>query len=99
MFSTVRNNLEKIVVWIGLITAVGGGFTVYGTMNEKIAQLEAAVEKSQPFNPDGLIAEIAKNRKFFSDNATQIAVNEKSIQVLELEIKELKANSKNPLAN
>ncbi len=99
MIDKLKDNITALVAVIGVVGTIGAGFTVYGTMNEKIAQLESAVEKSQPFNPDGLIQEIAKNRKFFSDNARQIAVLEKTIQVLELEIKELKANSKNPLAN
>lgn len=99
MLDKLKDNITALVAVIGVVGTIGAGFTVYGTMNEKIAQLEAAVEKSQPFNPDPIIGEIAKNRKFFSDNATRIAVNEKTIQVLELELKELKASSKNPLAN
>ena len=81
----IKQNLEKIVVWVGLITAIGGGFTVYGEMNEKINSLAGL-----DLNP--LIKEIA-------DQNIKIEVMNKTIQVLELEIKELKANSKNPLAN
>lgn len=99
MLDKLKDNITALVAVIGVVGTIGAGFTVYGTMNEKIAQLESKVADAQPFNPDALIAEIGKNRKFFSDNATRIAVLEKTIQVLELEIKELKANSKNPLAN
>ena len=81
----IKQNLEKIVVWVGLIGAVGGGFTVYGEMNEKINSLAGL-----DLNP--LVKEIA-------DQNIKIEVMNKTIQVLELEIKELKANSKNPLAN
>jgi len=81
----IKNNLEKIVVWIGLITAIGGGFTVYGEMNEKINALAGL-----DLNP--LLKEIAGQN-------VKIEVLNKTVQVLELEIKELKASSKNPLAN
>lgn len=81
----IKQNLEKIVVWFGLIGAIGGGFTVYGEMNEKINSLS------------GL--DLAPLEKQLASQNTKIEVLNKTIQVLELEIKELKANSKNPLAN
>lgn len=81
----IKQNLEKIVVWVGLIGAIGGGFTVYGEMNQKINSLE------------GL--DLAPLEKQLASQNTKIEVLNKTIQVLELEIKELKANSKNPLAN
>jgi len=81
----IKQNLEKIVVWVSLIGAIGGGFTVYGEMNEKINSLAGL-----DLNP--LVKEIAQQN-------VKIEVMDKTIQVLELEIKELKANSKNPLAN
>ena len=99
MLDKLKDNITALVAVIGVVGTIGAGFTVYGTMNEKIAQLESAVDKTEPFNPDPLIVEIGKNKKFMSDNARNIAVLEKTIQVLELEIKELKASSKNPLAN
>jgi hypothetical protein len=46
----------------------------------------------EAFNPDPIIQTLGENKK-------DIAVLEKTIQVLELEIQELKASSKNPLAN
>ena len=81
----IKQNLEKIVVWVGLVTAIGGGFTVYGEMNEKINSLAGL-----DLNP--LVKEIAGQN-------IKIEVMNKTIQVLELEIKELKASNKNPLAN
>ena len=99
MLDKLKDNITALVAVIGVVGTIGAGFTVYGTMNEKIAQLESAVGEAKPFNPDPLIVEIGKNRKFQSDNARDIAVLEKTIQVLELEIKELKASNKNPLAN
>jgi len=88
----IKQNLEKIVVWVGLITAIGGGFTVYGEMNEKINSLAGL-----DLNP--LLKEIAGQNVKIEKQNNKIAVLDKTIQVLELELKELKASSKNPLAN
>jgi len=88
----IKQNLEKIVVWVGLITAIGGGFTVYGEMNEKINSLAGL-----DLNP--LLKEIAEQNVKIEKQNNKIAVLDKTIQVLELELKELKASSKNPLAN
>jgi len=88
----IKQNLEKIVVWVGLITAIGGGFTVYGEMNEKINALSGL-----DLNP--LLKEVANQNVKIEKQNNKIAVLDKTIQVLELEVKELKASSKNPLAN
>ena len=88
----IKQNLEKIVVWVGLVTAIGGGFTVYGEMNEKINSLAGL-----DLNP--LLKEIAGQNVKIEKQNNKIAVLDKTIQVLELELKELKASSKNPLAN
>jgi hypothetical protein len=57
-----------------------------------MSQIEDSLKNYQPFNPDGLIGEMGKQ-------SSRIAVLEKTNQILELEIKELKASNKNPLAN
>lgn len=92
MLDKIKDNITNLIAVIGVVGTIGAGFTVYGTMNEKIAQLESKVEKTEPFNPDGLIGEMGKQ-------SNRIVALEKQIQYLELEIKELKVNSKNPLAN
>lgn len=81
----IKNNLAQIVTLIGIVSAIGAGFAKFGQMEEKLANYE-------PFNPDSLIGEMGKQ-------SNRIVVLEKQVQYLELEIKELKATSKNPLAN
>ena len=76
MLDKLKDNITALVAVIGVVGTIGAGFTVYGTMNEKIAQLESAVGESKPFNPDGLIQEIAKNRKFQSDNAGALQISQ-----------------------
>ena len=50
------------------------------------------LDSLEAFNPDPMMIVI-------SDNKKDIAVLQKTIQVLELEIQELKESSKNPLTN
>ena len=82
----IKKNLTSIVTLIGLITAIGAGFVKYGEIQEKLNNISA------PFNPDSMLQIIGDNKK-------DIAVLDKTIQILELEIQELKASSKNPLTN
>ena len=77
--------MAGVAALIGVLGAIGAGFIKYGEVMSKLDSMEA-------FNPDPIIQSLGEDQK-------DIAVLEKTIQVLELEIQELKASSKNPLAN
>ena len=81
----LKEQLAGIAALIGVLGAIGAGFIKYGEVMSKLDSLEA-------FNPDPIMIVIG-------DNKQDIAVLEKTIQVLELEIQELKESSKNPLTN
>ena len=81
----LKEQLAGIAALIGVLGAIGAGFIKYGEVMSKQDSLEA-------FNPDPMMQVIG-------DNKQDIAVLEKTIQVLELEIQELKESSKNPLTN
>ena len=81
----IKEQLAGVVALIGVLGAIGAGFIKYGEVMSKLDSLEA-------FNPDPMMQVIG-------DNKQDIAVLEKTIQVLELEIQELKESSKNPLTN
>ena len=81
----IKDQLAGIAALIGVLGAIGAGFIKYGEVMSKLDSLEA-------FNPDPMMQVIG-------DNKQDIAVLEKTIQVLELEIQELKESSKNPLTN
>ena len=88
----IKEQLAGVAALIGVLAAIGGGFVKYGEVMTRMSQIEDSLKNYQPFNPDGLIGEMGKQ-------SSRIAVLEKSNQILELEIKELKASNKNPLAN
>ena len=81
----LKDQLAGIAALIGVLGAIGAGFVKYGEMQEQLSNLGA-------LDIDPLVKEIANQN-------VKISVLEKTIEVLELEIKELKASSKNPLAN
>ena len=81
----LKEQLAGIAALIGVLGAIGAVFIKYGEVMSKLDSLEA-------FNPDPMMQVIG-------DNKQDIAVLEKTIQVLELEIQELKESSKNPLTN
>ena len=92
MLDKLKDNLTNVVAIIGVIGAIGAGFTVYGQMQEQINALSGL-----DLNP--LVKEIAEQNVKIEKQNQKLAVLDKTIQVLELEINELKASSKNPLAN
>ena len=81
----LKEQLAGIAALIGVLGAIGAGFIKYGEVMSKLDSLEA-------FNPDPMMIVIGDNKK-------DIAVLQKTIQILELEIQELKASNKNPLTN
>ena len=81
----LKEQLAGIAALIGVLGAIGAGFVKYGEMQEQLSNLGA-------LDIDPLVKEIAGQN-------VKISVLEKTIEVLELEIKELKASGKNPLAN
>ena len=81
----IKEQLAGVAALIGVLGAIGAGFIKYGEVMSKLDSMEA-------FNPDPIVQVLGENKK-------DIAVLQKTIQVLELEIQELKASSRNPLAN
>ena len=81
----LKEQLAGIAALIGVLGALCAGFIKYGEVMSKLDSLEA-------FNPDPMMIVIGDNKK-------DIAVLQKTIQILELEIQELKESSKNPLTN
>ena len=93
MVKKIQDNLTNIVVVLGLIASIGAGFTKFANMESTIEQLSNATA------PD--LSGIETNGFAILDNSKDIAdikANaEKEIEVLKLEISEIKESNKNPL--
>ena len=81
----LKDQLAGIAALIGVLGAIGAGFVKYGEMQEQLSSLGA-------LNLDPLIKEIAGQN-------VKISVLEKTIEVLELEIKELKDKNRDMYYN
>ena len=89
MVKNIKDNLTNIVVILGLIASIGAGFTKFAKMESTIEQLSNATA------PD--LSGIETNGFAIIDQDKEIAIMQKEIEVLKLEILEIKENNKNPL--
>ena len=89
MVKKIQDNLTNIVVVLGLIASIGAGFTKFAKMESTIEQLSNATA------PD--LSGIETNGYAIIDQDKEIAIMQKEIEVLKLEILEIKENNKNPL--
>ena len=103
----LKDQLAGIAALIAAVVAIGGGFTKYGELTTRLNEIEgrssidhsaviavleekvAALESSN--NGDVDIALTALDKRS--------AINEKQIELLKVQIEEVKASSSNPLAN
>ena len=89
MVKNIKDNLTNIVVVLGLVASIGAGFTKFAKMESTIEQLSTATA------PD--LSGIETNGFVIIDQDKEIAIMQKEIEVLKLEIQELKESNKNPL--
>ena len=91
----IKDQLAGIAALIAAIVAIGGGFVKYGEITTK---LDALSEVSSP-DLTPLAAEIGNTRNGVSINKTDIAVLEKEIELLKIQMEEIKVSTSNPLSN
>ena len=98
----LKDQLAGIAALIAAIVAIGGGFVKYGEIMTKLDVL------SEQTGPDltPLAQQIGNNQKnisvntsTISDNAQSSAVLSKEIELLKLQIEEIKVSTSNPLSN
>ena len=108
----IKNQLAGVAALLGVIAAIGGGFVKYGEIVTKLDALEGASggtdwssqiavleEKVNTLeNADTSHTHEVADHKHEEHGHTKILVNEKTLQILQNQIDELKAKSDNPLA-
>jgi peptidoglycan hydrolase CwlO-like protein len=107
MVKKIQDNLTNIVVVLGLVASIGAGFTKFAKMESSIEQLTEASKSLDivsvelvESNKNGIETnsfEITDNRLNINKDQTAIAILKKEIEVLKLEISEIKESNKNPL--
>ena len=113
MVKNIKDNLTNIVVVLGLVASIGAGFTKFAKRESSIEQLKnATAPDTTGIETNGFaildinkeIALIEKELQTHSHNNdhshdnSAIKILQKEIEVLKLEIQELKESNKNPLS-
>ena len=91
----LKDQLAGIAALVAAIVAIGGGFVKYGEITTKLNTLS---EVSAP-DLTPLAAEIGTAKNSISINQTDIAVLSKEIELLKIQIEEIKVSTSNPLSN
>tara|TARA_R110002012_G_scaffold231268_1_gene403954 strand:- start:465 stop:794 length:330 start_codon:yes stop_codon:yes gene_type:complete len=100
----IKDQLAGIAALIAAVVAIGGGFAKYGELTEKINTLEEAsktVDTSIVAVLEEKIAQLEshEHEHEHEHGHTKILVNEKEIDLLQVQIEEIKISTSNPLAN
>ena len=91
----LKDQLAGVAALVAAIVAIGGCFVKYGEITTKLNTL------TEQAGPDltPLAAEIGTAKNGVSANQTNIAVLQKEIELLKLQIEEIKVSTSNPLSN
>ena len=90
----IKNQLAGVAALLGVIAAIGGGFVKYGEVMTKLDSIETVDYSAQI-----AVLEEKVNALSGDHGHTKMLVNEKEIQLIKVQIEEIKVKSSNPLAN
>jgi hypothetical protein len=97
----LKDQLAGIAALIAAIIAIGGGFVKYGEVMTKIDVLENAsktVDLSIVAVLEEKIAQLESHEHEVNHGHTKMLVNEKEIELLKVQIEEIKVSTSNPLS-
>ena len=98
----LKDQLAGIAALIAAVVAIGGGFATYGKLTEKINVLE----NRSTTDYSAQIAVIEEKVAKLTDELdgatnhghTKMLINEKQIELLKVQIEEIKVSTSNPLS-
>ncbi len=102
----IKNQLAGVAALLGVIAAIGGGFVKYGEITTKLDAL--ASQESADYSTQIAVLEekvAALENVDVSDHEhekhghTINQINKKEIELLKVQIEEIKVSTKNPLSN
>ena len=91
----LKDQLAGIAALIAAIIAIGGGFTKYGEITTRLNEIEG--RSSVDYSAEIAVLEEKVNALSAEHGHTKILVNEKEIQLLKVQIEEIKISTSNPL--
>ena len=94
----IKGQLAGVAALLGVIAAIGGGFVKYGEVMTKLEVLEEKVNKLE--NADTSHShKVADHTHDTEHSHTVSQINKKEIELLKVQIEEIKVSTKNPLSN
>ena len=104
----IKNQLAGVAALLGVIAAIGGGFVKYGEITTKLDAL--ASKESRDYSAEIAVLEEKVTALENSDTThshdfdhthddSAVKIIEKEIELLKIQIEEIKIKSSNPLAN
>jgi len=98
----IKDQLAGIAALIAAIVAIGGGFVKYGEITTKLDALEQITGPNlAPITKriDDTQTSLNINVENMLENAGEIKVLQKEIELLKLQLEEIKVNTSNPLSS
>ena len=100
----IKDQLAGIAALIAAIVAIGGGFAKYGEISTKLAEIESRSSVDYSAQIAVIEEKVAALESVDTSHEhpvnhghTKILVNEKEIQLLKVQIEEIKVKTSNPL--
>ena len=104
----IKNQLAGVAALLGVIAAIGGGFVKYGEITTKLNALENAGGTAWSAQIAVLEEKVTalenadtshSHNTTHSHDDTAVKIVEKEIELLKVQIEEIKVSTKNPLSN
>ena len=93
----IKNQLAGVAALLGVIAAIGGGFVKYGEIVTKLDALEGA-SGGTDWSAQIAVLEEKVEALSVKHGHMNIQINKKEIELLKVQIEEIKVKSSNPLA-
>jgi len=92
----LKDQLAGIAALIAAVVAIGGGFATYGKLTEKINVLES--RSTTDYSAQIAVLENKVAGLSEKHGHTKMLINEKQIELLKVQIEEIKVSTSNPLS-
>ncbi len=95
----IKDQLAGIAALIAAIVAIGGGFVKYGEITTKLAEIEGRSSTDYSAQIAVLEEKVTALENVDTEHGhTKMLVNEKEIELLKVQIEEIKVSTSNPLS-
>ena len=95
----LKDQLAGIAALIAAIVAIGGGFVKYGEITTKLAEIEGRSTTDYSAQIAVLEEKVTALENVDTEHGhTKMLVNEKEIELLKVQIEEIKVSTSNPLS-